>query len=61
MNNSHLIIKDENDYKIQRVDMLRRIDKEYFILRIKKALSRYDFIHITFQMLNLIYIVNNRI
>ena len=61
MNNSHSIIEGEGDHKVQRVDMLRRIDKEYFISRIEKALSRYDFIYIIIRMLNLIYIVDNRI
>ena len=61
MNNSHSIIEDEDDYEIQRTDMLCRIDKEYFILRVEKALSRHNFIHIIIRMLNLIYIVNNRI
>ena len=41
--------------------MLRRIDKEYLILKIEKALLRHNFIHITLRMLNLIYIVDNRI
>ena len=61
MNNLYLIIKDEGDYEAQRVDMLRRIDKEYLILRIEKALSRHNFIHVIIRMFNLIYIVNNRI
>ena len=61
MNNSHLIIKGEDDYKAQRIDILRRIDKEYLILRAEKALSKHNSIHIILRMLNLIYIVDNRI
>ena len=61
MNNLYSIIKDENDYKAQRTNMLRRIDKRYFISRTEKALSKYNLIYIIFRMLNLIYIVNYRI
>ena len=61
MNNSYSIIKSEGDYEIQRINMLRRIVKEYLILRIEETLSRHNFIHITFRMFNLIYIVDNRV
>ena len=61
MNNLYSVIKDESDYETQRINILRRIDKEYLILKVKKALSRYDFIHTIIRMFNLIYIINNRI
>ena len=61
MNNLYSIIEGEGDYKTQRIDMLRRIDKEYFISRAEKVLSRHNLIHIIIRMLNLIYIVDNRI
>ena len=61
MNNLYSVIKGEDDYETQRIYMLRRIDKEYLILRAEKALSKYDLIYIIIQMLNLIYIVDNRI